>query len=564
MLVSLTIQDVVLIESLTLDFSKGFTVFTGETGAGKSILLDALSLGLGARGDTDLIRKGTTQANVSALFEVSQSHPVWALVEEHGLNQEKEASTLVLRRILSQEGKSRAFINDSPVSITLLKKVGETLVEIHGQFDRLLESTDHTLLLDAFGEHLTLTKEVQKAFKEWKEASQSLAQALEEGRKEKAEEELLQHYVQELEAFCPQQGEEEALLQKRFLLQSQDKIEKTLQNTLETLETRGGFSVEESLRTSLKTLGRLESEETKSLIQPILETLEKAFSEYQEAYHLLQAAAQSFSKERDSLENIEERLHALRSLARKHQVMPDALEEIYRSLKNRLFSLEKLEVQLEELEKDVTIKGQAYLNLAIELSQRRKKAALLLAEAVQKEFPDLKLERTKLKVDYISVNKDENGLPKEGGNLGLEKILFLIDTNGTSHFGLLKDVASGGELARILLALKVILAKAQGTQTLVFDEIDTGVSGAVSAAIGKRLQKLGESIQVLAITHSPQVASSGSSHFRIQKTFLEEKTPKTEAIPLLPQERTEEIARLISGEEITHEARAVAQRLIGQ
>ena len=563
MLVSLTIQDVVLIESLALDFSKGFTVFTGETGAGKSILLDALSLGLGARGDTDLIRKGATQATVTALFEVSKSHPVWTLVEEHGLNYDQDTSALVLRRILSQEGKSRAFINDAPVSITLLKKVGETLVEIHGQFDRLLESTDHTLLLDAFGEHTPLTKEVQKAFKEWKEASHSLTQTLEEGQKEKAEEELLHHYVQELEAFSPQKGEEETLLQKRLLLQSQDKIERTFQNALEALETRGGFSVEESLRSSLKILGKLENEETKILTQPILESLEKAFSEYQEAYHLLQAATQSFSNQKESLETIEERLHALRSLARKHHATPDTLEETYKNLQNRLFSLEKLDRQLEELEKDVSMKGQKYLSLAADLSERRKKAALLLEETVQKEFPDLKLERTKLKVDLLPYMQEENGLPKEGGSLGLEKVVFLIDTNGTDHFGLLKDVASGGELARILLALKVILAKAQGTQTLIFDEIDTGVSGSVSAAIGKRLQKLGESIQVLAITHSPQVASSGSSHFRIQKTFLEGGLPKTEAIPLTPQERTEEIARLLSGEEITHEARAVAQRLIG-
>lgn len=564
MLASLTIQDVVLIHSLTLDFSKGFTVFTGETGAGKSILLDALSLGLGARGDVGLLRKGASQAVVTTLFEIEADHFIWEFLEELGLKQEQEGPYfLILRRILNKEGKSRAFINDIPVSMGFLKKIGERLVEIHGQFDRFLESVEHTFLLDAFGDHTSLTKEVQKAFKEWKEAKNILENAQEKNKKEKAEEEILQYYVQELETFSPKSGEEAMLLQERLLLQSQEKIEKTLQGALDVIDPVQGIRIEESLRAALKILEKNISEETKFLITPIIEALERTFSEYQEAYHLLHTAIQTIEKTDTSLEKIEDRLHALRDLARKHHVMPDMLENLLISFQQKLFSLEKFEMHLEALEENIRQKEEVYKQKAIQLSQKRQAVALILQDVVQKEFPDLKLERTQLKIDLFSFPTDAKGLPLEEGSFGLEKAHFLVDTNATGHFGSLKSIASGGELARILLALKVVLVKAQGAQTLIFDEIDTGVSGAVSEAIGKRLQRLGNIVQVLAITHSPQVASCASSHIRIEKTFLPENaSPKTEAFYLTSEERTEEIARLLSGEKITHEARAVAGHLM--
>ncbi|PLX32775.1 MAG: DNA repair protein RecN [Hyphomicrobiales bacterium] len=547
MLSALFIRNIVLIEQLDLEFGPGLCVLSGETGAGKSILLDSLSLALGGRGDGGLVRKGAQQGSVTAVFERAEARTT-ALLEENGL---EPADPVILRRVQYADGRTRAFVNDMPVNAGLLRKVGEALAEIHGQHDaRLLaEPSSHRDLLDAFGGHEDDLARVAGAHGAWQGFRRELDALTDEIAKAERDSDYLAHAAAELEQLDPQADEEEGLAERRQLLMNSEKIAAGLNEAAEAL----GEGLTGGLNSALRRLERLP--QSGGLLAPVLEAMERALAEAQEAEAALEAAMRAARHDPDELEQAEARLFALRAAARKHQTSVSDLPDLLQRLQARLEKLGRAEHNLHELRQQCASAETAYFQLAGALSVKRREAAARLDSKVMDELGPLKLERA------VFHTKAEADLSLAGPQ-GQDRVEFMVATNPGADPGPLAKIASGGELSRFMLALKVSLAARGGAPVLVFDEIDAGVGGAVADAVGARLARLAGDAQVLVVTHSPQVAARGQAHYLVRKQGEAEELPQVGVDELTGGERREEIARMLSGADITDEARAAAARLL--
>ena len=551
MLTRLAIHDVVLIERLTLDFAAGLIVFTGETGAGKSILLDALGLALGGRSDAGLVRHGGTAANVTAEFSESDHPEIVALLAEPGIVTE---DSLILRRTVGKDGKSRANINDQPVSIALLRTLGQHLVEIHGQFESygLLDPATHRQMLDAFGGIQPLSVAVRAAHAVWMSAQQEEAAMAAAIAKARADEEYLRAARDELDRLDPQPGEADALAAKRTQLQHREKILAGLEQARKLLtDHRGAAKLVNEAATVIAKIAQQAGPEADTL----LATLDRIAAELGDAETVIDHLAHNDALDPGQLNQAEERLFALRAVARKHQTEVDTLPRIHTELVAQLAALDD---QSDRLVKLAQATAKARLDFAAtcrKLSAARSKSAQELTIVVNKELPALKLEQARLQIEL-------SALPEaEWSALGAERVAFLGQTNPGAPAGPLQKIASGGELARFMLALKVALAAADPVPTLVFDEVDAGIGGATAAAVGDRLARLAAHVQVFVVTHSPQVAARAAQHWRVAKATRNGTT--TTAITLLDADaRREEIARMLAGNAVTDAARAAATALI--
>ncbi|WP_421722855.1 DNA repair protein RecN [Bauldia sp.] len=552
MLVALSIRDIVLIDRLSVDFTKGMTVLTGETGAGKSILLDALSLALGGRGDSALVRAGAEQGDVTAVFAPAADHPVWTLLDEADIPSDGD---LILRRVQGGDRRSRAFINDQPVSVNLLHRIGATLVEIHGQHDdrALVDAGIHRALLDAFGGLDATAAAVADAFRAVRKAEADAAALREQVVAAAAEADYLRAAVDELATLAPEPDEEEALADRRAVLMRAEKIAGDVAEAHELVS--GNASPVPTLAGLIRRLER-KSPEAAGLLDETIAALDRALVALEEAGTALQAAAAATDADPGELERTEERLFALRAAARKHNVAVGELASLADSMAQALDAVESGAERLAALDAAVTEARATYDKQAATLSERRKRAARKLEKAVAAELPALKLEKAAF---MVTVESD----PARVSETGIDDAAFMIQTNPGTHPGPLMKVASGGELARFLLALKVALADRGSTPTLVFDEIDTAVGGAVADAIGARLSRLSDGVQVLSVTHAPQVAARADSHLLVAKGHDRKASAnRTDVARLDGETRREEIARMLAGATITDEARAAADRLI--
>ena len=560
MLVSLSIRDVILIDRLDLSFHAGLSVLTGETGAGKSILLDALGLALGARAEAALVRRGAGQASVAAAFELADDHPAWGLLKDQGLARE---TPLLLRRTLSADGRSRAFVNDQPASVGFLRELGDSLVEIQGQLDQhgLLDAATHGAALDAFGGEAGLNERVRGTYKTWRQAlaaGTAFAAELEAARRDEA---FLRHALAELEGLGAKPGEEAALAEERTLLMHREQVVEALNAAAAILsgEPAGrGDGIEAALGRARRQLERA-AEKVAGRLDPALAALERAGVELAEATAALAALGSAIDAEPGRLEAVDERLYALRELARKHRVPSDGLAALGETFQHRLAAIDAREEARRQHEESVAAAREAYLGAAATLSKARGEAAGRLDRAIMAELPPLKLERAKFATRLVPLAE------VAWGEEGIERVAFEVATNPGTPLGAIAKIASGGELARFMLALKVVLSRMSSAPTLVFDEVDSGIGGATAAAVGERLQRLGRELQVLVVTHSPQVAARGAHHWRVSKRQggrgKEEET-LTRVEELAAAARREEIARMLSGRRVTDAARAAADSLI--
>ncbi|TNE42237.1 MAG: DNA repair protein RecN [Sphingomonadales bacterium] len=551
MLTALSIRNIVLIEELDLDFAAGLGVLTGETGAGKSILLDSLGLALGMRADSGLVRHGAAQASVTATFEPGEvGARIAALAEDSGLSLEPD-EPLMIRRTLKADGGSRAFLNDQPCSAALLREVGTMLVEIHGQHDDrgLLNPSGHRALLDAFGR--CDSAGVNAAYDRWRAAATALERAREEVANAARDRDYLTHVVAELTAFAPEPGEEEALALERATMQKGAKLGEDLTAIADLLGgSDGGLA---QLRQAARRLDRIAPEH--EALAEALSALDRAVIEASEAEEALERAGDALSYDPARLEAVETRLFDLRALARKHQVAADDLAALAEELAGRLARIEAGEEGLAGLARGEREARGAYEAAARALSAQRMEAAGRLDLAVAGELAPLKLDAARFRT-VVEALPDTQWGPQ-----GMDRVEFTISTNPGAPFAPLMKIASGGELSRFILALKVALAEQGGARTMIFDEIDRGVGGAVASAIGERLARLASGVQLLVVTHSPQVAARGAGHMLIAKSS-DGIVTRTDVRPLDEAGRREEIARMLSGADITAEARAQADRLL--
>src|SRR5262245_4189154 len=552
MLARLSIRDIVLIDRLDIDFASGLSVLTGETGAGKSILLDAFALALGARGDAALVRNGAEQGQVTAAFELPAGHPVRALMAANDIPAEDE---LILRRVQLADGRTRAFVNDQPVSVQTMKAIGAALVEIHGQHDEraLVDVATHRRLLDAFG---ALEGEAEEVARRWdarraREAEVAAHRA--EVERAQREADWLPHAVEELARVAPEPAEETALAERRAAMMAAEKVAGDLRDAHAAVA--GPESPAPTLSAALRRLER-RSAQAPALIEPAVKALDTALAAIEDARLHLDAALRAADHDPRELEKIEERLFALRAAARKYNVPVDELKALAGRHAADLGLIEAGAERLAALEASASEARESYRGAALALSAARGKAAERLDQAVNAELKPLRLERAKFSTEIATE-------PEACGPHGIDRIEFWVRTNPGTRPGPLMKVASGGELARFLLALKVVLADRGSAPTLIFDEIDTGVGGAVADAIGLRLARLSRRAQVLAVTHAPQVAARADRHYLISKSALDKgKRVATRVAELAAEKRREEIARMLAGAEITAEARAAAERLI--
>ncbi len=553
MLTRLSIRDIVLIDKLDLEFEKGLAVVTGETGAGKSILLDAFAMALGSRGDATLVRQGAEQGQVTAVFDVPARHPVWKLLRAQGI--ETDEDLLILRRVQLADGKTRAFVNDQPVSVQALKSLGAALVEIHGQHDdrALVDAATHRRLLDAYA---GLDGDAANIERRW-DARRAAAEAVEAHRRDieraQREADYLRHAVAELTKLAPEAGEETLLAARRTAMMQAEKIAGDLQDAHEAVA--GSSSPVPAFSAAVRRLER-RSVQAPQLVEPAVRALDIALHAIEDARSHLEAALRTADFDPHELERIEERLFALRAAGRKYNTPVDALAKLAEKYAGDLALIDAGAEKLEALEKAAQDADQIYRKAADKLSAARRKAAAALDKAVSAEIKPLRLERAAF---TTQVDSDA----ALAGPHGIDRVEFWVQTNPGTRPGPLMKVASGGELARFLLALKVVLADRGSAPTLIFDEIDTGVGGAVADAIGARLAALAARVQVLAVTHAPQVAARADRHYVIAKDALDRgKRVATRVTSVAAERRREEIARMLAGAEITNEARAAADRLI--
>lgn len=557
MLARLSIRDIVLIERLDIEFSRGLAVLTGETGAGKSILLDAFALALGGRGDAALVRHGAEHGQVTATFDLAKGHPAFAILAANGLDDrdEEDAGEMILRRVQLADGRTRAFINDQSVSVQTLKAVGAALVEIHGQHDEraLVDAATHRRLLDAFA---GLEKDVAALETLW-EGRRTARAALDEHRAGMAraarEADYLRHASDELKQLAPKDGEETSLAERRTAMMQGEKIAADLREAQEVVG--GHHSPVAALASAVRRLER-RAGSAPQLIEPAVKAIDTALNALEEADQHLNAALAATDFDPLELERIEERLFALRAAARKYSTPVDGLAALAAKYAADVALIDAGADRLVALEKAAGEADGRYSAAASKLSAARSKAADKLNKAVNGELAPLKLERAKF---MTQVEADAAA----AGPQGIDRVEFWVQTNPGTRPGPMMKVASGGELSRFLLALKVVLSDKGSAPTLVFDEIDTGVGGAVADAIGGRLARLASKVQVMAVTHAPQVAARADQHLLISKAALDKgKRVATRVAALEQDHRREEIARMLAGAEITAEARAAADRLI--
>jgi DNA repair protein RecN (Recombination protein N) len=552
MLANLTVQDIVLINRLGIEFDAGLSVLTGETGAGKSILLDALSLAIGARGDASLVRSGAKQGQVTAVFDLADDHLVFDYLRDNGIETE---APLILRRVQTADGKTRAFVNDQPCSVSLLKSLGSMLVEIHGQHDdrAMVAPDEHRRLVDAFGRlepEASIVAERLARLKSLQGEMHRLTASVEASMREM---DYLQASVGELEALSPEPGEEERLAERRQVLMHSEKIAGDLNDAYEIIG--GNASSVPDLAALLRRLER-KAADVPGVLDETIKGLSSALDNLEEVRLALESALREADFEPRELENAEERLFALRAAARKHQTDVDGLPALAADYASRLADIDSGRERLDALEEAIALARADYRSAAAVLSRKRHDAAGMLEEAVNAELPALKLDTARF---IVAVETDEEAETADG----FDNVVFHVQTNPGTQPGPIMKVASGGELSRFLLALKVALADRGSAPTLVFDEIDTGVGGAVAEAIGRRLSRLSERVQVLSVTHAPQVAARALHHFLISKDMSKNrKTVSTLVEQISADIRREEIARMLAGATISDEARAAADRLI--
>ncbi|MBM3587644.1 MAG: DNA repair protein RecN [Alphaproteobacteria bacterium] len=555
MLASLAIRDVVLIEKLDLNFDAGLAVLTGETGAGKSILLDSLGLALGQRAEAGLVRAGQAQASVAAAFLPAHDHPCFEILRDQGIRAEDE---LVLRRVLQADGRSRASINDQPVSVALLKQLGATLVEVQGQHEQvgLADPTTHAGLLDAFGALDADRSATASAWAAWRDATRRLAAAREAIASAQREEEWLRHAVGELTELAPEEGEEDTLAAERQKLQQGERWAEAVAVALGELTPRDrrAASPARALREAARALERLPPPNDEA--QPAIQALAAAQDALSEAEGLLTRLMNKTGPDPRRLEQVEERLFALRAAGRKHSVPVTELAALLSSLRARLEAFDAGAGAVATLEAAGAEARARYITAAGKLSAARRKSASALENALAEELPPLKLDRARLVIDLTA--RDE---PAWGAD-GQDRVTFLVATNPGQTPGPLAKIASGGELSRLMLALKVVLARGSPVPTLIFDEVDSGIGGATAAAVGERLARVADRVQVLVVTHSPQVAARGARHFRVAKQVKGQRA-ETRVEILDQTERYEELARMLAGEKVTEAARAAARSLLG-
>ena len=552
MLKSLSIRNVVLIDKLDLDFQNGFSVLSGETGAGKSILLDSVGLLLGKRAEVGMIRSGCDKLSVCGSFEIADKKgELAALCAEYDLDFEHE---IIIKRTLNQDGKGKIFFNDQPITQKLLKEIGSYLVEIHGQFDNqgLLNPATHLSVLDNYGAYPEKITAMKTAFAAYKKAKDNRVNAEAKIAQSKADEDNLRHWVDEFQKMQPRENEQEELEEKRRQMMNAEKILENLDAAYKALNQGG---VQSALRQAQAAISRV-NVLLNGKFDNIYSLLDTALVNADEAGEEIEAASNEVSLNQNELDAVEERLFALKALARKHNTTIEELPLVWQQMEENLRNLEHGEDDIENLRKLEEAAYKDYVKKATEVSQARLAAALRLDGKIQAELPDLKMEKARF-MTQIST-KPEN----QWNENGRDDVCFMVSTNPNTPYGSISKIASGGELARFMLALKVNLAQTSQVETMIFDEVDTGIGGATAQAVGEKLAKLGEQVQVLVVTHSPQVAAQSKYHYKVEKTTVDNVTT-TSLRELSAAEKTEEVARMLSGEHITDEARAAAKVLIG-
>ena len=552
MLKSLSIRNVVLIDKLDLDFQNCFSVLSGETGAGKSILLDSVGLLLGKRAEVGMIRSGCDKLSVCGSFEIADKKgELAALCAEYDLDFEHE---IIIKRTLNQDGKGKIFFNDQPITQKLLKEIGSYLVEIHGQFDNqgLLNPATHLSVLDGYGAYPEKITVLKTAFAAYKKAKDNRVNAEAKIAKSKADEDNLRHWVDEFQKMQPRENEQEELEEKRRQMMNAEKILENLDAAYKALNQGG---VQSALRQAQAAISRV-NVLLNGKFDNIYSLLDTALVNADEAGEEIEAASNEVSLNQNELDAVEERLFALKALARKHNTTIEELPLVWQQMEENLRNLELGEDDIENLRKLEEAAYKDYVKKATEVSQARLAAALRLDGKIQAELPDLKMEKARF-MTQIST-KPEN----QWNENGRDDVCFMVSTNPNTPYGSISKIASGGELARFMLALKVNLAQTSQVETMIFDEVDTGIGGATAQAVGEKLAKLGEQVQVLVVTHSPQVAAQSKYHYKVEKTTVDNVTT-TSLRELSAAEKTEEVARMLSGEHITDEARAAAKVLIG-
>ncbi len=555
MLTALAIRDIVLIDRLTLHFSAGLTALTGETGGGKSILLDSLGLALGARADSGLVRRGATQGVVSATFEPQDRERLLAVLDEQGIAAEPD-EPLVLRRVVKSDGGSRAYVNDQPVSVALMRRLGDLLVEIHGQHDDrgLLDSAGHRDLLDRYGGHHAEVAAMAEAYEAYDAARQALEDAEAALERARADEDWLRHALEEIDALAPEPGEEAALADERARMMQGARLADTLNDLHAELTADEGADAR--LRGVVRRLERLD-DAARERLEPVMSALDKAAIEAAEGIAALERLQADLEYDPARADRVEERLFALRDLARKHRSSADDLPALRDDIAARLAAIDSGVEGLSDKTAAVESARRKLNDAMSALSEARKAAAGRLDAAVNAELPPLKLDKARFRTALTPRAPD--GPMREGG----EQVAFEVATNPGAGYGPLMRIASGGELARFILALKVSLSARLSADTLVFDEVDRGLGGATADAVGERLARLAAGAQTLVVTHSPQVAARADSHLRVEKAEHDGQTLTT-VTPLDESARREEIARMLSGARITDEARAAADSLLKQ
>ncbi|MEO1599714.1 MAG: DNA repair protein RecN [Pseudomonadota bacterium] len=550
MLRALDIRDIVLIERLDLGFQPGLNVLTGETGAGKSILLDALGFALGRKGRHDMVRAGAAQGSVTAVFEVPADHAVHVLLDDLGLSPAEDGE-LILRRVQAEGGPARGFVNDGRASADAMARIGAALVEVHGQRDDrgLLDPKAHRGLLDAYGGYAALLTETAETWRAAGAAEARLSEAREVLEKAAEDADYLRHSVAELEKLAPEAGEDAALDTERRRIKGAARLIEEIGRAAELISPQADGAVAEAL----DRLARIAEEEAALLSVPVA-ALDRAMVELGEAQRGVAEALEALDFDPGRLDAVEERLFAIRALARKHQVAPDALADLATDMTQRLDEIDGGAEHIAALEIAAGEARRAYDAAASRVSQARRTAAETLDQAIGEELAPLRMEKAVFRTEISA------GTP---GPEGTDAVRFTAATNPGTPPGPIDRIASGGELSRFLLAMKVCLAGRAEGLTMIFDEIDRGVGGATAAAVGRRLGKLAEDAQVLVVTHSPQVAAEGAHHWHIAKTSEQEAT-RTEVRALAEPERLDEIARMLAGEHVTEEARSAARALMQQ
>lgn len=554
MLNALSVRNIVLIDQLDLALDTGLTALTGETGAGKSILLDALTLALGGRGNAGLVRAGAESGQVVAVLQLPRSHAARAALRDNAIADDED---VILRRVQFPDGRTRAFINDQPVSAGLLQAIGRLVVEIHGQHDdrALVDVATHRALLDAFGGHDELVSEVWQAHETLVEAEAAVAGQRAVIAEAQAREDYARHVVAELGDLAPEVGEEETLSERRHRLMQLERAAEEVRDADEILN--GPMAPGPALAGLMRRLGR-KAESGAAVFQPVVDALDAALVTLDGVTDALENLKRDMAFDPTELEKVEERLFALRAAARKHQTTCDGLEQVLRRYQADLDMLQSGADSLKQLEAAAVTARQSYAVAAQALSTARRAAGAALSQAVEAELPDLKLGAARF---IVQLDTDSGRVAAHG----YDQVAFHVQTNPGTLAGPILKVASGGELSRFLLALKVVLADRGSAPVLIFDEIDTGVGGAVADAIGRRLARLAGKVQVLTVTHAPQVAARATTHLLIEKQLVGEGAfMRTHVRSLDGKARQEEVARMLAGATVTDEARAAAKRLISE